>query len=87
MPPEKKRKKGGRVDLSTNDMEEPQSGRIACLDASSPSVLLSHVARRLGLPEPIYRSHNHPKMPLSPITVSIIHWFENAQGISDAINW
>ncbi|KAL6725541.1 hypothetical protein Aduo_007588 [Ancylostoma duodenale] len=37
-------------------------------DTSSPSVLLSHVARRLGLPEPIYRSHNHPKMPLSPIT-------------------
>ncbi|ETN72337.1 hypothetical protein NECAME_04517 [Necator americanus] len=37
-------------------------------DASSPSVLLSHVARRLGLPEPIYRSHNHQKMPLAPIT-------------------
>ncbi|WKY03112.1 hypothetical protein Q1695_016426 [Nippostrongylus brasiliensis] len=36
-------------------------------DTSSPPVLLSHVARRLGLPEPIYRSHSHTKMPLSPI--------------------
>ncbi|KAJ1358650.1 hypothetical protein KIN20_017129 [Parelaphostrongylus tenuis] len=32
-------------------------------DTSSPPVLLSHVARRLGLPEPIYRSHSHAKMP------------------------
>ncbi|KAK6050500.1 hypothetical protein COOONC_11994 [Cooperia oncophora] len=37
-------------------------------DTSSPPVLLSHVARRLGLPEPIYRSHSQAKMPLSPIT-------------------
>ncbi|KAE9415167.1 hypothetical protein Angca_003627 [Angiostrongylus cantonensis] len=32
-------------------------------DTSSPPVLLSHVARRLGLPEPIYRSHSHAKIP------------------------
>lgn len=36
-------------------------------DTSSPPVLLSHVARRLGLPEPLYRSHSHAKMPLSPV--------------------
>lgn len=38
-------------------------------DTSSPPVLLSHVARRLGLPEPLYRSHSHAKMPLSPVAV------------------